>query len=275
MQIVPTPAVLYKYMTAERVLTCLPEFGNGTLRATQPAALNDPFECAVRSGAGYSSEEDGNRQLAEALSNINGTTPVTEREVAAAKIQDGSLYLRNLLTKQLSQRFGIVSFATDPRDPLMWSHYTRDSSGFVVGYDSEGLEAIIAGKGCLRPVSYRVEMERIYGYNIFYDNGSDENPNIALSLKSDRWQHEAEWRLIVELNETIGTGLSDSRGMSINLLPILNEAVVDVYYTERTPRDAVDVVTARLRNNNNRYGVRLPMKLVMSPDSYGYVDAHP
>ena len=38
---------LYKYMTAERVLTCLPEVGDGTLRATQPAALNDPFECAV------------------------------------------------------------------------------------------------------------------------------------------------------------------------------------------------------------------------------------
>ena len=39
---------LYKYMIAERVLTCLPEVGDGTLRATQPAALNDPFECAVR-----------------------------------------------------------------------------------------------------------------------------------------------------------------------------------------------------------------------------------
>ena len=39
--------VLYKYMTSERALTCLPEVGDGTLRATQPAALNDPFECAV------------------------------------------------------------------------------------------------------------------------------------------------------------------------------------------------------------------------------------
>ena len=35
---------LYKYMIAERVLTCLPEVGDGTLRATQPATLNDPFE---------------------------------------------------------------------------------------------------------------------------------------------------------------------------------------------------------------------------------------
>ena len=36
---------LSKYVTARRALTCIPEVGDGTLRATQPAALNDPFEC--------------------------------------------------------------------------------------------------------------------------------------------------------------------------------------------------------------------------------------
>ena len=39
--------VLYKYVTHQRALTCIPEVGDGSLRATQPAALNDPFECAV------------------------------------------------------------------------------------------------------------------------------------------------------------------------------------------------------------------------------------
>ena len=41
--------VLYKYMTAERVLACLPEVGDGTPRASQPAAMSDPFESAVKS----------------------------------------------------------------------------------------------------------------------------------------------------------------------------------------------------------------------------------
>ena len=36
--------ILYKYVTVQRALTCIPELGDGTLRATQPAALNDPFE---------------------------------------------------------------------------------------------------------------------------------------------------------------------------------------------------------------------------------------
>ena len=40
--------VLYKYMTAEGVLTCLPEVGDGTLCATQLAALNDSWHFILR-----------------------------------------------------------------------------------------------------------------------------------------------------------------------------------------------------------------------------------
>lgn len=88
---------LYKYMTAKRVLTCLPEVGDGTLRATQPAALNDPFECAVRAAFidfGWD-ELQRNQEFADALSSIPGTTPVTGGDVARAKEQYGTLYLRD------------------------------------------------------------------------------------------------------------------------------------------------------------------------------------
>ena len=47
------PTVLYK--TAERLLKVLPEVGKGALRATQPIAMNNPFECASYSHAFYSS----------------------------------------------------------------------------------------------------------------------------------------------------------------------------------------------------------------------------
>ena len=38
---------LYKYVTADLAMICLPEIGDGSLRASQPSALNDPFECAL------------------------------------------------------------------------------------------------------------------------------------------------------------------------------------------------------------------------------------
>ena len=101
----------------------------------------------------------------------------------------------------------------------------------------------------------------------------DDNLNGLLSLKSDHWSYESEWRLIVELDETIGTGLRDSRGLPVNLLRVPNEAVVSVYHTERTPAGVFEEVRSRLANPNNRYGVRRLTKLVASAERYGYEDA--
>ena len=94
-----------------------------------------------------------------------------------------------------------------------------------------------------------------------------------MSYKSAYWEYEQEWRLIVELHETIGTGRRDGRCQPINLLRVPNEAVANVYYTERTPVDAVEKVRERLANANNRYGITAPTKLVMSDSSFGYQDA--
>ena len=262
--------VLYKYMTAERVLTCLPEVGDGTLRATQPAALNDPFECAVRP-VFIMDENDANQEFARVLSSINGTTPVTGQQVARARREYGSLYLRNLFAAQVSQRFGIVSLTTNPRHPLMWSHYTLDGSGFVVGYNVDYLRKLSGREDPLREVQYRSDIALIIGYIVL--SSPESNLDVILSMKSTHWSHESEWRLILELKETIGTGHSDTRGLPINLIRIPNEAVISVYHTERTPTDVVDRIRNRLENPNNRYGTSLLTKLVASSEHYEYEDA--
>ena len=104
---------LYKYVTAQRALTCIPEVGDGTLRATQPAALNDPFECAVTTIYVIPDEAEENRELARVLTEINESKPVTEEDVHRARQEHGSLFTRQLFTEQVSTRFGIVAFTTD------------------------------------------------------------------------------------------------------------------------------------------------------------------
>ena len=262
--------ILYKYVSAERVLTCLPEAGDGTLRATQPAALNDPMECAVVAGSQRGNQEGGNEDLAETLTRINTATPVSESAVTKARDTYGSLFLKELLAKQLSQRFGIVSFASNPRHPLMWAHYTVDGSGFVIGYDSRQIGALSARANSLLPVTYQrgpfplvVDASQVF---------TQENANALLSFKSDHWSYEGEWRLIVELSETIGTGYRDRHGYSINVLRVPNPAVVSVYYTERTPIEVVTAIGDRLSDKNNRYGTLRPTKLVLVRHVYGYED---
>ncbi len=94
-----------------------------------------------------------------------------------------------------------------------------------------------------------------------------------MAFKSEHWSYEDEWRLIVELDQTIGTGKTDARGLSINLVRVPNEAVVSVYHTERTSPDTVDRIRSRLENPNNRYGISRLTKLVASSERYEYEDA--
>ena len=94
----PTGAmdVLYKYVTHERALACIPEVGDGALRATQPAALNDPFECAVATDYFIPDEHEENLHLADTLTRINESNQVTGEDVAHARGEHGSLFTRQL-----------------------------------------------------------------------------------------------------------------------------------------------------------------------------------
>ena len=146
--------ILYKYVTARRALTCIPEVGDGTLRATQPAALDDPFECAVTPIYVFKDKEAEDRELAKVLTDINKRKPITDKYVRRARREHGSMFTRQLFTEQVSTRFGIVSFTSDPYHPLMWSHYTTDGSGFVIGYDVGELGKLAGPQGGLRSVKY-------------------------------------------------------------------------------------------------------------------------
>ena len=70
------PAVLYKYLPADRALEALPEDGNGALRATQPAALNDPFEYATYCDTADPDKKEKSQEMARVLSEIIPEHPV-------------------------------------------------------------------------------------------------------------------------------------------------------------------------------------------------------
>ena len=135
----------------------------------------------------------------------------------------------------------------------------------------ERLRSLSSGEGSLRPVTYVSEIPPILDYRVL--SNSEGNLHLFLSMKSDLWSYESEWRLIVFLDETIGTGLLDARGLPINLVRMPNEAVVSVYHTERTPLGKVEQIRSRLENPNNRYGIQHLGKLVASSERYEYEDA--
>ena len=262
---------LFKYVSPERAMTCLPEIGDGALRATQPAAMNDPFECATTRRFVETDRERGNRELAVTLTGIEPKNPVTEEDVEDARLRHGSLYMGELYRKQLSARFGIVSFSEDPFHPLLWSHYALDGSGFAIGYKAEALERLTNARVHLRRIRYIPRPGNIRDYRVL--STPESNMVQLMQCKSDHWGYEREWRLIVELDLTIGTGNRDRRGQPVNLFRVPNAAVGKVYYTERTPKESVSEINRRLQALKNRYGVRRATKLVLAEKAYRYEEA--
>ena len=101
---------------------------------------------------------------------------------------------------------------------------------------------------------------------------TEDNTFPLLTLKSHHWSYEHEWRLILELSDTIGTGHRDGQDQPINLVRVPNSAVRSLYYTERTPTERVDEIRSRIEDPNNRYEDVKLVKLVLSERSYGYED---
>lgn len=266
------PGLLYKYVTAERALACLPDVGDGALRATQPVALNDPFECHMRQKFVDRDLAEGNAELARVLTELHTTVPVTPDDVARARHTYGSLYARELFARQMSRRFGIISFATDPYHPLLWSHYTVDGSGFVIGYHTADIEELAADSERLREFTYSSAPVPLLDYVVPIE--PESNIYKLLCHKSSHWQHERECRLVVDLDRTIGTGQSDRHDHPINVLRIPNSAVREVYYTERTSSSDVRKIQSRLASANNRYGVDRATKLLLSRHTFAYEAEH-
>ncbi len=52
-----------------------------------------------------------------------------------------------------------------------------------------------------------------------------------------------------------------------------NEAVLEVFHTERTPVNVVEKIQELLQNPNDRYSVQRITKLVATATQYGYEDA--
>ena len=263
--------MLFKYVSADRAMTCLPEIGDGALRATQPAAMNDPFECATTKTFVETDREGGNRELALTLTEIQPRNPVSEEDVDESRVRHGSLYMGELFRQQVSTRFGIVSVSTDPFHPLLWSHYTLDGSGFAIGYRAGDLRRLTNSGVHLRPMRYGPKPALMPGYRVL--STPESNLVELLRYKSDLWEYESEWRLIVELDLTIGTGQKDRHGEPVNLFRVPNAAVGKVYYTERTPQSFVSEINKRLNAPNNRYGVRQATKLVLAENAYQYEEA--
>jgi hypothetical protein len=97
----------------------------------------------------------------------------------------------------LKNRLGIFCLTEQPNNHLMWVHYAKNHTGFVLGFDA--------------PASFFREDRRAL-HKVVYQEGpdvfSEPDANVCLH-KSIKWEYEQEWRCIREFQP------SESRLMDI------------------------------------------------------------
>ena len=283
------PGIIYKYVPCRLLEVGCPL----TLRATQPAALNDVMEGNLST---FKRDPDMDRDrwyemLGERLHEIFGEDTLSPEELERRKRQYGDPRVSTIIRDRLSRFVGVVSFSTDPLIPTMWAHYA-ENSGFVVGYRTDAIRPFGVG---LRRVLYMelapvywperddtveihfIDEERrkadpepkgipILGSYDFLTLGKDWKTLCdLLFVKSDGWKSEREIRMLVDRETTRRTGKDDPNGHEVRVVDVLADAIEEVYVGFNTPDWAVRKISEIVGN----HGSDRPWKLKYT-DSHAY-----
>src|SRR5579862_6421181 len=175
--------ILYKHFPPERIDVV----ANRLVRFTQPAAFNDPFDSRPSVAVhGASTSEGQTSCCVEAQAHV----------------------VQTFINMTDAQSVGILSLTEKPDNLLMWGHYSRGHTGFVLGLDTEdeSFRALLGKSAILRKVHYtKVRPGRGFDLGSYaqgpvaYVGPMSERESLNeewLFSKSTDWEYEQEWRFV-------------------------------------------------------------------------------
>jgi hypothetical protein len=217
------PRVLWKYCGTRAV----PIIETLRLKATRPNEFNDPFELSP--GAfGTLKIGDLERLYADPQWVARWQPPQLpeepeeRREVLAMGVevlQDTAKEIMAGELDRISATHAVICLSADPDSILMWSHYSENHAGFVVGIAHRRL-----GDVPLFPVQYS-------GSRVLYKATTPLKlrPNVrAIDMflrKAAQWSYEREFRSIWPLTELIPGKIGN---VAAFFLPLSPDAIVEV-----------------------------------------------
>ncbi|MGY2263523.1 DUF2971 domain-containing protein [Pseudomonas sp. SDO5561_S422] len=229
---------VYKFLDASRISF----LENGLLRFTQPADLNDPYEC-LAAFPDVSPDELAGDLLAGVLEKV-GYNEDESREVRlrkASQIQ-GAMEKISVMRKEnpwvyrdfaidfnqarINQGLGILSLSRRWNSALMWSHYTKIYSGFCVGFkrNHSFFEEVSDGgqprRTGLLPVRYKTTRPEIPRFR------ADASDLDIFLTKSVDWEYEQEDRVLALLKDA--DVINERKPYSANLFKIPFDAISEI-----------------------------------------------
>lgn len=229
------PRYLYKFVTPAR----LDVLERRLIRFTQPSALNDPFELqpifeylfpddaleealtpsfemveeSLRNEwASLSSEQQRQAPIESIITFLRENPTIIEGFLAQNLpmlrrfVTAFAPRAKEIMAETLRSKVGILSLSEDPTHPLLWAHYAQSHKGFAIEFDVTHSFFNRRRKETdefyhLRKVIYA---DRSMKGRALRDLDGDD----LLVTKASAWSYEAEWRMLVPLDDADRTLVS-------------------------------------------------------------------
>jgi hypothetical protein len=176
---------------------------------SSPVKFNDPFDCRIvptfekcNKDEFYKKVFEHNKERHPKLSNAE-LKKMTDKNFAEnyAIIRDPKLFSKRV-NEMMDSLIGVFTLTEDNTNILMWSHYADSHKGFCVEYDSQRLLQICYNYAKIGDfiVAIKVKYSSIYPqinpYKLNHDDEDYLDYMDCLTVKSEVWSYEKEWRLI-------------------------------------------------------------------------------
>lgn len=220
----PLPPTLYKYRYFDSDGFHFRTVTHHELWFTSARAFNDPFDTALSYDFDGTPKSTMLRWANAAIKRTNPELPRTERRrLARERVRairrdpEEILSAEDRHRERLHSHFGIHCLSEERDNLLLWAHYSDSHRGFCVGFSTDAIqrmrEAEFIARGRLiefAKMRYESAAPRINFYETMLEPASRTDIDALILTKSDHWDYEREWRLILLSEEAIGPGIGIS-----------------------------------------------------------------
>ena len=227
---------LYKYYSPESFDFIFIENGI-SIRFSQPSVLNDIFELNGKVKSSFDYEFD--LIIDQAKVDYPETKDLKKEEILPfiKKIQQLQFSkVQKNIKSYIDEYYGILSLTENPSSLLMWAHYSKNHTGYMIEFDEDNdLDKIMGTMYATDSVEYKNERPTSF-YDIAKNGLSEENKAALKELiytKSSEWHQEEEFRIVVNLDDLVATNVDD-QGFPIHTIKFPSNSIKAIYLGVRS-----------------------------------------
>ncbi len=212
-----------------------------------PSSFNDPFDCKIPYRYDLLNEQTIRKRMKELNKNVSDdeiSNILTYNPIFSKDPEKRKAAYRNQ-SKIISNNYGIFSLAGNYKNILLWSHYADSHRGYCIELDAhlliKELYSLLYPPNNVAIDVYQVTYQEEMPIIIPTDNKEEDLQNYIqiLTVKSNVWEYENEWRFIYEKNTNLSRYIPKQ---------VIKRIIIGCEMPDDDKKNIIRVVTEQLPN---------------------------